>query len=329
MKKKSCKLFIVMFYVCSVIFSTMSADALAAQAGNKHFAYIAAGLKIPFWATIAKGIEETAKNKGYAVTIYDSDYDAKRQVRNAVEAIRQGVDGIIITPMDSSTCPSVLMLAQRSGIPTVIADVGTKSGEYVSYISSDNRGGAYEVGKLMAEKLKSKGWSRGTVGMVAISQKRLNGQARTAGFMKALGEAGVKGAAIRQMQNFSQEETFNFVQNMVTEYPELRGIWLQTSHICKAAIRALKATGKTDKILLAAFDAEPEFVQWIREGKIIGSGMQQPYLVGVKAMKAMDDHLKGEKITKSIVVRILPVSQDNLEENLPMIEKYVFGRSLK
>ena len=43
-----------------------------------------------------------------------------------------------ISPTDSSTAPSVLQLAARAKIPVVVADIGTNSGDYVSFIISDN-----------------------------------------------------------------------------------------------------------------------------------------------------------------------------------------------
>jgi ABC-type sugar transport system substrate-binding protein len=38
------------------------------------------------------------------------------------------VDGILISPTDSSTAPSVLSLAEKANIPVVIADIGPASG---------------------------------------------------------------------------------------------------------------------------------------------------------------------------------------------------------
>ena len=71
-----------------------------------------------------------------------------------------------ISPTDSSTAPSVLALAKKAGIPVVIADIGTNSGDYVSFIISDNYEGAHDVGTALAAALKKKGWENGSVGIV-------------------------------------------------------------------------------------------------------------------------------------------------------------------
>ena len=70
--------------------------------------------------------------------------------------------GIIISPTDSSTAPAVLDLAKQANIPVVIADIGTDSGEYVSFIISDNYQGAYGVGKALAAAMKAAGKQDGS-----------------------------------------------------------------------------------------------------------------------------------------------------------------------
>ena len=81
-------------------------------------------------------------------------------------------------------------LAARAKIPVVVADIGTNSGDYVSFIISDNYQGAFGVGEALAAALKEKGWTDGSIGLITISQARKNGQARTAGFRDAMKNAG-------------------------------------------------------------------------------------------------------------------------------------------
>ncbi len=114
-------------------------------AAGPRLAYLTPGLDLPFWRILAKGIDDEAKAAGGSSTAYDSHNSAQTQIQNAQDAIARRVDGIIISPTDSSTAPAVLAAAKRANIPVVIADIGTTSGEYVSFIISDNYQGAYGV----------------------------------------------------------------------------------------------------------------------------------------------------------------------------------------
>src|SRR5690242_1339553 len=109
-----------------------------AAAAGKDIVYLTPGLDLPFWRYLSKGIEATMKEKGFGYQALDSHNSAQNQLQNAQDSIARGVAGIIISPTDSSTAPSVLTLAKRAGIPVVIADIGTNSGDYSSFIISDN-----------------------------------------------------------------------------------------------------------------------------------------------------------------------------------------------
>jgi ribose transport system substrate-binding protein len=249
------------------VISTISVLAAVASLGlvapsraqeTKEIVYLTPGLDLPFWRYLSKGIESEAKKAGYSYTALDSHNSAETQLKNAQDAIARGVAGIAISPTDSSTAPSVLALAARAKIPVVVADIGTNSGEYVSFIISDNHQGAFGVGEALAAAMKEKGWADGSVGLVTISQARKNGQARTAGFREAMKKAGItKEAGLQQMQSYTADETFKFTQDMLTANPDMRGMFIQTDQPTIGALRAIKAAHRDGQILVAAFDGIP------------------------------------------------------------------------
>lgn len=301
-----------------------------AFADNKEIVYLTPGLDLPFWRYLSKGIESVAKEKGYSYQALDSHNSAQTQLQNAQDAIARKVAGIIISPTDSSTAPSVLALAKAANIPVVIADIGTNSGDYVSFIISDNYEGAHGVGQALAAAMKKKGWQDGSVGLVTISQARKNGQARTAGFRAAMKEAGItKEAGLQQMQSYTADETFKFTQDMLTANPDMRGMFIQTDQPAIGALRAIKAARRQGDLLVAAFDGIPDFVGLLKSGDLVVSGMQQPYLMGVRSAEALFTHLAGGTPEKQILVPILVVTSDNIDQLLPTVKQTVFANEVQ
>ena len=302
---------------------------LPLRAADKTVVYITPGLDLPFWRYLSKGIENTVRAKGYDFLALDSHNSAQTQLKNAQDVIARGVAGICISPTDSSTAPAVLGLAQRANIPVIISDIGTNSGEYVSFVISDNFQGAYGIGQALAAAMKEKGWTGGSVGLVTISQARKNGQARTAGFRKAMQEAGItKEAGLQQMQSYTADETFRFVQDMLTANPDMRGLFVQTDQPTTGALRAIKAARREGQVLVAAFDGTPELVQQIKSGEVVGSGMQQPYLMGQKSGEALLTHAAGGTVPKETSVPIIVVTNKNVDQLLPTIRTTVFANEL-
>ena len=264
-------------------FALLSPSGLLAEQKKPQLAYLVSDIRIPFWAIMSRGIRSKSNELGYELSVLSADNLAKNELQNTVKALQQKVDGLIISPTNSSASVTLLKMAKTAGIPVVIADIGTDAGDYVSYISSDNRDGAYKIGKILTEQMKMKNWQNGRVGIIAIPQKRANGQARTAGFMQALKEAGIKGADIKQQVNFSYQETYDFSKELIDKNSDLRAIWLQGSDRYQGALDAIADSGKKDQILLVCFDAEPEFLELIPSGVLVGAAMQQPFLMGQEA----------------------------------------------
>ncbi|WP_456489836.1 substrate-binding domain-containing protein [Marinobacter nauticus] len=313
------------FRALPVVLILMLNPAPDAAAQERTLAYLVPDIRIPFWDIMARGIHQKATELGYELSVHSADNLARRELEATVAAIDSGVDGIILSPTQSSAAVTVLKLAEQAGIPVVISDIGAKSDNYVSYIESDNDQGAYDLGELLVAALDEKGWMDGTVGIVAIPQKRANGKARTEGFMRALEEHGVSTAGIYQQADFSYRETYEFSRRLIQDNPQLRAIWLQGSNRYRGALDAIWESGKTGQILLICFDAEPEFLAMIRSGDLVAAGMQQPFLMGETAVEAMHRHLSGASVEKFQRLPVLPVHRGNLEQLLPTIQRNVLG----
>lgn len=313
--------------------ATALAFGLAAPASAQdkgELVYMTPGLDLAFWRYVSEGVKSVAEEEGYGFSALDSTNDPQTQLQNAQDAIARGVAGIVLSPTDSSTAPAVLDLAEEAGIPVVIADIGTDSGTYVSVIGSNNYEGANGVGAALAEAMQAEGKAEGSIGIVGISQARLNGQARTKGFKDAVTEAGITGdAGLQQMQAYTADETFKFTQDMITANPDMTGMFVQTDGPTLGALRAIKAARMDGDVLVGAFDGIPEFVPLLQSGELVVSGMQQPYLMGQRSAEAMVQHLNGETPEKEITVPILIVTSDNIDEQLDTIKETVFANEIE
>lgn len=317
---------VVLSVIIFAYVSTLGAVKLNHSSERKKIAYIVSDIRIPFWEIMSRGIKDNATKLGYDVTVYSANNVKKTELQNTVKAIKSGVDAIVLSPINSSTAVTILKLAKSAHIPVVISDIGADEGDYVSFISSDNKRGAYEIGRVLANKMKELGWDKnGSVGIVSIPQKRANGKARTAGFIKAMDEAGISVAGLKQQVDFSYKETYDFSKELIQEHANLRAIWLQGSDRYQGALDAIKDSNKKGKILLVVFDAEPEFLELIPKGVLVGAAMQQPYLFGEKAVSLLDEYLHKRDVKKQIQLSILPISVKNIDKNRSLIKRNVLG----
>ena len=293
---------------------------------QKKLAYIVSDINIPFWQIISKGIKDKSNELGYEIHIYSSNNLKKNELENLASAISLKIDGLIISPINSSTASTLLEIAKMNKIPTIVADIGSDSQDNLSFISSDNKKGAYELGKILSKYMKSLSWNKeGTVGIIAIPQKRLNGKDRTIGFIQALEEDNIKVSGMYQQVDFSYEETYNYSKKLIDENENLRAIWLQGSDKYKGALDAIKKANKQNEIALICFDAEPEFLEMIQNGNLVGSAMQQPYIIGQEAVVTLNNYFNNKYVEKEQKMGILAISKDNIDDKLKIIKLNVLG----
>lgn len=311
-----------MYFIKIILFVTLFANVLFSKEEQK-IAYIVSDLSIPFWDIMKRGVDSEAKQFAYELEVYNSNNNQKTELENVINVIKSKPLGVIISPTNSSSCVTMLSLFEKANIPVVISDIGTNSGKYVSYISSDNKTGAYEIGKILSKKMIDAGIQNSSVGIIAIPQKRENGKKRTLGFIKALKEEGIKSADIRQQVSFSKKETYNYTKELIHLYPNMGALWLQGSDKYQGALDAIKESKR--EILLITFDAEPEFLELIPKGILLGAGMQQPFLMGETSVKTLNAHLQGKKVSKNIELPILAISKKNIENKLDLIKRNVLG----
>src|SRR5439155_20629915 len=100
------------------------------------------------WKTLYAGARkaaEDAKAQGTDVELIWKgplrEDDREQQIQVVEGFISQGVNGIVLAPLDKVALVRPVEEAKRAGIPTVVIDSGLESTEIVSFVATDNRKG--------------------------------------------------------------------------------------------------------------------------------------------------------------------------------------------
>jgi LacI family transcriptional regulator, galactose operon repressor len=136
----------------------------------------------PFYAALAKGVEDTGFSRGYSVLLCHSDYDATREQAYAEVMISKQVDGVIYiqaTP-DATT---VRRLLQRR-IPTLAVDREIPHLEIDCVIAAN-----FEGSKAATEHLLGLGHRR--IGCIVRASALSNATERVRGYRAAMTQAGL------------------------------------------------------------------------------------------------------------------------------------------
>ena len=91
--------------------------------------------------------KKTAEAAGYEVIVQSAENDAQNQIAQAENVITQGVDAIVIQPVDFNVAAGIAEMATKAGIPLASYDDLILGAEQAGYIGRDPKDGGAEAAR--------------------------------------------------------------------------------------------------------------------------------------------------------------------------------------
>ena len=155
-------------FVISIIISLTIGfwGCTANQTSAKKFtiAVVPKGTTHPFWKSVNAGALKAAsdyKAQGVAVDLIWKgplrEDDREQQIQAVEGFVSQGVNGIVLAPLDSKALIRPVEEAKKAGIPTAIIDSALESDQITSFAATDNKKGGNLAAERLGELLGGKG----------------------------------------------------------------------------------------------------------------------------------------------------------------------------
>ena len=263
-----------------------------------------------FFVSLKDGVEKAAAAAGATVTISDAGGDAATQASQVEDFITQGVDLIMVNPVDSDAIVPSVEAANAAGIPVIAVDRGATGGEVASFVASDNVLGGTMAGEYLFELMGGAGEVLELQGIIGTSAA----QARGEGFQIALDEAAGVTRVAQQTANFARDEGLTVTENLLQANPDAAGLFAHNDDMALGAVEAAAAAGRD--LIIVGFDAAPDALQAVADGTMAGTITQQPVLMGELAVATALEVIAGGTVAPSIGVPVALVTPDNVNEFL-------------
>ena len=263
-----------------------------------------------FFVSLKDGVEKAAAAAGATVTISDAGGDAATQASQVEDFITQGVDLIMVNPVDSDAIVPSVEAANAAGIPVIAVDRGASGGDVASFVASDNVLGGTMAGEYLFELMGGAGEVLELQGIIGTSAA----QARGEGFQIALDEAAGVTRVAQQTANFARDEGLTVTENLLQANPDAAGLFAHNDDMALGAVEAAAAAGRD--LIIVGFDAAPDALQAVADGTMAGTIAQQPVLMGELAVATALEVIAGGTVAPSIGVPVALVTPDNVNEFL-------------
>jgi len=209
---------------------------------------IISDIRNPFFAEVARGVEDAAYSAGFDLVVCNSDLDPEKQRRYIDSLASKGVDGLIVNwaaRLDAAEEDRLLTY----GIPIVLlsSPAGVRK---LSTISVDNEQGGFLAGSYLLKL----GHRRLALLTGPEDQSRI--AARQKGFLRAIETCGGSPPVVvlHGDQNFLGG--YRMAWRLISDHPEVTAIFTHNDVMAFGALKAFAEVGRSvpDKISVVGFD---------------------------------------------------------------------------
>ncbi|MFY0762077.1 substrate-binding domain-containing protein [Metabacillus dongyingensis] len=235
--------------------------------------------------------------------------DPNKQANDVDDLIAQGVDVIVMLPIESAALSPVGQKVKDAGIPLVIVDRELENDAATVVVKGDNEGIGVNAGKYFVEKLNGKGKVVEITGPPSSVTEQ-----RGAGFKEAMESSDIDVIA-SQSGDFSTEKSLEVMQNILQAHSHIDAVFTQDDGMALGVLQAIKEAGRTDiQFVTGAGGGKAVFEDIQGDGLITATFLYSPTMVA-DAVKIASDLAKGNDPAESMVVKeATQVTKDNVDE---------------
>jgi ribose transport system substrate-binding protein len=266
-----------------------------------------------------EGMEAYAEDNNIELVWNSANLDVSTQASQVDSMINQGVDAIIVVPVQADSLGPQVASAKDKGIPLVPVNAALDSPDVAASVQPDDVAAGEQEMQMMADRL-------GGRGNIVILQGPL-GQSgeidRTEGINNVLSRHPDIKVLAMDTANWKRDEAVNKMKNWISGFgPQINGVVAENDDMGLGALQALKESGRTD-VPIVGIDGIEDGLNAVKSGEFIGTSLQNG-TVELSAGLAVANRLaKGEQVDTKPVYVMPAITQDNVDV---AIEHVVTGR---
>jgi ribose transport system substrate-binding protein len=268
-----------------------------------------------FWQIVMDGARTAARGLGIDLVAQApvSESEVSKQIAIFENAISTRPDALILAPTSSDPLVPPMERAVREGLPLIMIDSAANTDQYTSFLASDN----VKIGTLSADCMakaleKRKGAPAGKIACLTFLSGANSLERRKSGFLERLAEKypDVEVLAFRDAQG-KTGVSINIVQDYLTKYPDLDGIYANNQPTGEETVRALDMAGKKGLAIVVVDAGEME--KWgLANGFVDYMIVQKPWVMGHMSVEYALKAARGEELPRFVDTGIVAITPEML-----------------
>ncbi|MGB3482106.1 MAG: substrate-binding domain-containing protein [Mycobacterium sp.] len=255
-----------------------------------------------------EGMDQYAKDNNIELIWNSANLDVATQANQVDSFINQGVDAIIVVPVQADSLAPQVAAAKDKGIPLVPVNAALDSKDIAGNVQPDDVAAGEQQMQMMADEL-------GGRGNIVILQGPL-GQSgelqRTEGINNVLAKYPDINVLAMDTANWKRDEAVNKMKNWISGFGDrINGVVAENDDMGLGALQALKESGRT--VPIVGIDGIEDGLNAVKSGEFIGTSLQNGTVELSAGLAVANALAKGEEINSEPVYIMPAITQENVD----------------
>ena len=278
-----------------------------------------------FLTVLRNGMEEYAGTlEGVELQVEDAQNDVAKQLDQINNFIAQGVDAIIVNPVDTSATQAMSDAAAAAGVPLVYVNrqpinVDQLPDNQAFVASNEVESGTLETQEV-CRLLKEQGKTDANIYIIMGELSNQAAVQRTQDIKDVIasGECGVNLNILdEQTSNWRRDEAQNLMTNWLSTGEPFDAVIANNDESAIGAIQALKAGGVAmEDVVVAGIDATQDALTAMQAGELDATVFQDAAGQGKGALDAALALARGEPVEQKVYIPFQLVTPENIDQFL-------------
>ena len=272
---------------------------LAAQKKNLKLGVILFGEGNPFFDEVTAGVhqkEEDLACYNCTVQIKRVNVDTLEQLQAIDEFVKEGINGIAISPTNDPRLARRIDELFEQGIPVVALNTDIKNCKRIAFVGSNYyQSGATAAGlmRLMAKNESTK------IGIVTGSEEILCHTERIAGFTNAIQSYPNIDIVATITNDDDDFVSYDRTTQLLKEHPEINALFFAAAGVYGGCRAALAMRGQKKDMTIITFDKVATTKEMVAKDVISATICQEPLVQGSKPLDILFSYLATGDLPKS------------------------------
>lgn len=294
------------FYGYKVITHELPEEKRSLEMYNYHFVLVPEELDNDYWKLVEEGARAAAQKYGVLLEYAGpKQSDLNIHLKTIEMSAAAKVDGIMTQGLSDEQFTPLINRVVSKGIPVITVDTDSAYSGRLAYVGTDNYYSGYLAGRALVEDTDGKA----NVAIITGSFSRNHQVQRVQGFKDAVKkEKDIHIIAVEESQ-ISRVKAAEKANQIMQEHPEVNAFFGTSALDGIEIAHVVEKYNKQKEIYIIGFDTLPETLNYIRQGTIKATVVQEPYEMGYRSVEMLIDLTEGKSVppivhTETRIMRI-------------------------